>query len=437
MRAMNTVGTPGGDRIALIGGLRTPFARQLTALRGLDAIELGIRVTTELLARSAFDPALIQRVVYGQVIVLPQAPNIAREVVLNCGLDPRIDAYSVSRACATSYQSAVAIIQAIQSGEIEIGLAGGADSTSVLPLTASRRLADALLAVGKARRFGQRLRALRGLRPRHLIPKPPAIRDYTTGLGMGEIAEQMAKTHGIGREAQDDFALRSHRLAGEAWQAGKLADAVMPVYRMEEDQPFERDNTLRPDSSIEQLAALKPAFDKRYGTVTAGNSTPLTDGAASLLLMAEHRARSLGLEPLATIRSYAFAACDPFHDGLMGPAHATPIALERAGLTLTDIDLIDMHEAFAAQTLANLECWPSLRFAREVLGREQVIGEVDMERFNVLGGSIAYGHPFAATGARQLLQLAQELRRRGGGLGLATACAAGGLGAAMVLEVDR
>lgn len=434
---MNVVQTPDGSRIALVAGLRTPFARQLTALRGLDAIELGIRVTTELLARSEIDPELIQRVVYGQVIVLPQAPNIAREVTLNCGLDPRTDAYSVSRACATSYQSTAAVIQAIQCGEIEIGLAGGADSTSVLPITASRPLADALLAVGKARTLGQRLRALRGLRPRHLIPKPPAIKDYTTGLGMGEIAEQMAKTHAIGREDQDEFALRSHRLAGEAWQTGKLDEAVMPVYRLEEELPFERDNTLRPDSTAEQLAALKPAFDKRYGTVTAANSTPLTDGAASLLLMAENRARSLGLKPLATIRSYAFAACDPFHDGLMGPAHATPIAMDRAGATLTDIDLIDMHEAFAAQALANLKCWGSRRFAREVLGRDEAIGEVDMDRFNVLGGSIAYGHPFAATGARQLLQLAQELRRRGGGLGLATACAAGGLGAAMVLEVDE
>lgn len=434
---MAAVTDPAGGRIALVAGLRTPFARQLGAYRGLDAIDLGITVTNELLVRLDFDPELIERVVYGQVIVLPQAPNIARELLLGCGLDPRTDAYSVSRACATSFQSTAAIVQAIQTGEIETGLAGGADSSSVLPIQVSRPLADALLAAGKARSFGARLRAFRGIRPRHLLPKPPPIRDYTTGLGMGEIAEQMAKTHGIGREDQDAFALRSHRLAARAWEDDKLYDEVMPVYLSDTDEPFTRDDNLRPDSTPGQLARLKPAFDRRYGTVTAANSTPLTDGAASLVLMCESRARELGLEPLATIRSYAFAACDPFHDGLMGPAHATPIALDRAGVTLTDIDLIDMHEAFAAQTLANLRNWPSRRFAREVLGRDQPIGEVDPDRFNVLGGSIAYGHPFAATGARIILQLAGELRRRGGGLGLATACAAGGLGAALVLEVDR
>lgn len=429
--------TATGDRVALVAGLRTPFARQLTALRGLDAIELGILVTGELLARLDFDPALIERVVYGQVIILPQAPNIAREVALGCGLDPRTDAYSVSRACATSFQSTAAIVQAIAGGEIEVGLAGGADSSSVLPVQLSRRLAAGLLAAGKARSWRARLGALHGLRWRDLIPRPPPIRDYTTGLGMGEIAEQMARSHGISREAQDAFALRSHQQAARAWDAGLLDDEVMTVYRADAAEPLRRDNNLRAASTPEQLARLRPAFDRRYGTVTAANSTPLTDGAASLVLMGEHRARALGLAPLATIRSFAFAACDPFHDGLMGPAHATPLALERAGIMLADLTLIDMHEAFAAQTLANLKCWPSRHFAREVLGRQQPIGEVDPERFNVLGGSIAYGHPFAATGARIILQLARELRRRGGGLGLATACAAGGLGAAMVLEVDR
>jgi acetyl-CoA acyltransferase len=434
---MAAVTDPRGGRIALVDGLRTPFARQLSAYRGLDAIELGITVTNELLARLDFDPELIERVVYGQVIALPQAPNIAREVLLGCGLDPRTDGYSVSRACATSFQSTVAIVQAIQTGEIETGLAGGADSSSVLPVQVSRSMADALLTAAKAKSPGARLCAFRGIRPRHLLPKFPSIRDYTTGLGMGEIAEQMAKTHGIGRKDQDAFALRSHRLAVRAWDEGKLDDEVMPVFPDELDEPLTRDNNLRPDSTPEQLAGLKPAFDRRHGTVTAANSTPLTDGAASLILMRESRAHELGMEPLATIRSYAFAACDPFHDGLMGPTHATPIALDRAGVALADIALIDMHEAFAAQALANLRNWPSRRFAREVLGRDRPIGEVDPDRFNVLGGSIAYGHPFAATGARIILQLARELRRRGGGLGLATACAAGGLGAALVLEADR
>ena len=213
---------------------------------------------------------------------------------------------------------------------------------------------------------------------------------------MGEIAEQMAKTHRISREQQDELALRSHRLAQKAWDEGKLDQEVMrafvPPYT---EAALERDNNIRSNSSTEQLAKLKPAFDRRFGTVTAANSTPLTDGAGSLILMSEQRAQALGFEPLAFIRAYAFAALDPFHDGLMGPSYATPIALQRAGIRLADLTLIDMHEAFAAQTLANIRNWPSAQFARDTLGLDQAIGDVDMERFNVLGGSIAYGHPFA------------------------------------------
>ncbi|MFO1349313.1 MAG: acetyl-CoA C-acyltransferase FadI [Gammaproteobacteria bacterium] len=428
---------PPGERVALVAGLRTPFARQLTAYQDLNAIELGVMVTNELLARLDFDRKLIERVVYGQVIVLPEAPNIAREVVLGTGMDPRTDAYSVSRACATSFQSTADIAQAIKTGEIEVGLAGGADSTSVLPIQASRPFANALTRSSKAKTTGAKLRLFKGLRPKDLLPVAPAIKDYTTNLGMGEIAEQMAKSHGITREEQDRFALRSHQFAQQAWDAGKLDGEVIKAFIPPFRETLERDNNIRADASLDQLAKLKPAFDRRYGTVTAGNSTPLTDGAATLLLMKEARARALGLTPLATLRSYAFAALDPFTDGLMGPAYATPLALERAGVKLSDMTLIDMHEAFAAQALANLKNWPSRKFAEEVLQRDQPIGAVDMDKFNVLGGSLAYGHPFAATGARMLTQLAHELRRRGGGLGLATACAAGGLGAAMVLEVDR
>ncbi|HNW79760.1 MAG TPA: acetyl-CoA C-acyltransferase, partial [Candidatus Competibacteraceae bacterium] len=268
-----------------------------------------------------------------------------------------------------------------------------------------------------------------------LIPVSPAVKDYSTNLGMGDIAEQMAKNHGISRAEQDQFTLRSHQLAQRAWDAGKLDGEVMRAFVPPFKTCVERDNNIRGDSSLEQLAKLRPAFDRKHGTVTAANSTPLTDGAASLILMQERRARQLGFEPLGYIRSYAFAAIDPFNDGLMGPSYATPIALDRAGVTLSDLTLIDIHEAFAAQTLANLKNWPSRRFAQQQLGRDAAIGEVDMDKLNVLGGSLAYGHPFAATGGRMIMQVIHELRRRGGGLGLATACTAGGLGAAMVLEV--
>lgn len=434
--AQSLLTTSDGDQITIVAGLRTPFARQLTAYQRLNAIDLGILVTSELLARTNLDPALIERLVYGQVIISPEAPNIAREIVLGAGLPHQVDAYSVSRACASSFQSTAAIAQAIALGDIEIGLAGGADSASILPVQVSRKLAQALLHASRAKTLGARLQAFRGLRPRDLLPSPPAIRDYSTELGMGDIAEQMAKSHGISREAQDAFALRSHQLAHQAWEDGKLDDEVMRVFVPPYQEVMRRDNTIRGDSHLEQLAQLRPAFDRHHGTVTAANSTPLTDGAVTLLLMKAKRARALGFEPLGTIRAQAFVAIDPFQDGLMGPSHVTPLILEQAGLTLSDLTLIDMHEAFAAQTLANIQNWPSRRFARDVLGRDEPIGEVSMERFNVLGGSIAYGHPFAATGARIILQTLHELRRRSGGLGLCTACAAGGIGAAMILEVQ-
>jgi acetyl-CoA acyltransferase len=427
----NPLHTPGQQRVAIVAGLRTPFARQFTNYRDLNAVDLGIRVTTELLARLNFDPDLIERVVYGKVGVVPEAPNIAREVVLGSGMNPRTDAYSVSRACATSIQAIVNIAQAILLGEIEIGLAGGADSTSVVPVQASRKLAQVWMLMPRARTIRDKYKLTRYLRLRDLLPVDWQVRDYTTGLLMGDMAEQMASNYRVSREEQDRFTLRSHQLAQQAWDIGKLADEVMSM-----ELPtgsISRDNTIRADSTLEQLARLRPAFDPQ-GTVTAGNSTALTDGATSVLLMSEQRSRTLGHEPLGYIRSYAFTAIDPYNDGLMGPSYATPIALDRAGLKLKDLDLLTMHEAFAAQTLANIKNWPSRQFARERLGRDEAIGEIDWDKFNVLGGSLAYGHPFAATGARIILETLRELRRRNGGVGLATACAAGGIGAAMVLE---
>ncbi|MDN5849979.1 MAG: acetyl-CoA C-acyltransferase FadI [Nitrococcus sp.] len=425
----------GAQRVAVVAGLRTPFARQLTAFQDLNSVQLGTLVTNELLARIEFDPKLIERVVFGQVLALPEAPNIAREVVLRAGLDPTTDAYSVTRACATSFQAAADIAQAILVGDIEVGLAGGADTTSVLPIQVSKRLASFLLRASKAKTLQQRLALLRTLRLKDLAPRQPAVRDFTSELTMGEIGEQMAKSHGISREQQDKFALRSHHLAHQAWEAGNLDGEVMHAFVGTNQEPFHRDNNIRGDSSLEALAKLKPAFDREHGTVTAGNSTPLTDGASALVLMKDSRARALGCEPLGWIRSWAFAAVNPFHDALMGPSYVTPVALDRAGLRLQDLTLIDIHEAFAAQTLANLKYWPDPQFAREKLGRAEPICEVDWERLNVLGGSIAYGHPFAATGGRMIVQTLRELRRRGGGTALVTACAAGGLGAAMVLEV--
>ncbi|RRZ94731.1 acetyl-CoA C-acyltransferase FadI [Erwinia sp. 198] len=425
-----------GQRIAITHGLRTPFARQATALQAIPAIELGRMVVSELLVRSDTPPDVIEQLVFGQVIQMPEAPNIAREIVLGTSLSVHTDAYSVSRACATSFQAVANVAESLLAGTIQAGIAGGADSASVLPIGVSKQLGRVLVDLSKTRSLPQKLRLLSQLRPRDLLPVPPAVAEYSTGLRMGDTAEQMAKSYGITREQQDALAHRSHLRAAKAWEENRLAQEVMTAWVPPWRSPLQQDNNVRLHSSLKDYARLRPAFDRKHGTVTAANSTPLTDGAAAVVLMTEARARELGITPLGYLRSYAFTAIGVQEDMLLGPAWASPLALDRAGVTLKDLTLIDMHEAFAAQTLANLKMFADERFAREVLNRPHALGEVDEEKFNVLGGSIAYGHPFAATGARMITQTLHELRRRGGGLGLVTACAAGGLGAAMVLEAE-
>jgi acetyl-CoA acyltransferase len=423
-------------RVAIVAGLRTPFCKQSTAYQDLTSLDLGRMVVRELLERSGVAPHAVQQVVFGQVVPSVNAPNIAREIVLGADLPRDIEAYSVSRACATSYTAAANVAEAILAGTIDCGIAGGADSASVVPVTVTRRLQKALLMASKARSMGERLKAFQGLAATDLLPEPPSPTEPSTGLTMGESAEKMAKENKISREAQDAFAHRSHSLAAAAWNSGKLADEVMAVYVPPKYEAVVEDNVIRKDSELASYAKLKPAFDRRHGTITAGNSSPLTDGAAAVLLMREDKAKAEGLPILGLLRSWAFAALDPSGQMLMGPAYATPRALDRAGVKLKDMKLVDMHEAFAAQVLSNMQAFASKQFAEEKLGRTAPIGEVDMETFNVNGGSIAIGHPFAATGARQLTQTLRELKRRGGGLALLTACAAGGLGAAFVVEAN-
>jgi acetyl-CoA acyltransferase len=429
------VRTTQGERIALVGGLRTPFAKQASAYLGLPAVELGRQVVDELIWRSGLDPALVDLLVFGQVVQMPAAPNIAREIVLGSQLDIATDAYSISRACATSFQAVANVAEAMIAGHCQVAIAGGADSSSVLPVGVSQHLAQTLLLLSKARSWSHRLRLLSQLRLGDLKPVAPAVAEFSTGLSMGQSAEQMAQRHGISRDEQDAFAHRSHTRAAAAWERGDIDGEVAPVLHGGSHEPLLRDNCIRFDSDESSYQRLKPVFDRRYGTVTAANASPLTDGAAALLLMTERRAIELGYAPLAFLRSYAFAALPVKQDMLLGPSYAIPVALDRAGCQLGDMTLIDMHEAFSAQVLCNLKLMADPQFAKHVLGRDQAVGVVDMERFNVLGGSLAYGHPFAATGARMILQTVRELRRRGGGLGLTTACAAGGLGAAMIWEV--
>jgi acetyl-CoA acyltransferase len=428
--------TSSGERIAIVAGLRTPFAKQATAFHGVPAVDLGKIVVNELLQKHDVDPAIIDQLVFGQVVQMPEAPNIAREIVLGTGMNVSTDAYSVSRACATSFQSTVNVAESIMAGNVDVGIAGGADSSSVAPVGVSKKLARTLVDLTKARSLGQRLKLLSRLGFKDLLPVSPAVAEYSTGLSMGQTAEQMAKTYQISRQDQDALAHRSHTLATESWQAGKLDNEVMTAHAEPFKQFIDKDNCIRENSVLESYARLKPVFDRKHGSVTAATSTPLTDGGAAILLMREGRAKELGYTPLGYIRSFGFAAIDVWQDMLMGPSYATPIALARAGMNLADLDLVEMHEAFAAQALANMKMFASNKFAKEHLGRDQAIGEIDMTKFNVMGGSLAYGHPFAATGARLITQTLNELNRRGGGVGLTTACAAGGLGAAMIVETD-
>ena len=428
--------TASGERIAIVAGLRTPFAKQATAFHGVPAVDLGKSVVNELIKRSDIDPQIIEQLVFGQVVQMPEAPNIAREIVLGTGMNVHTDAYSVSRACATSFQSTVNVAESIMAGFVDVGVAGGADSTSVAPIGLSKKFARTLLDLSKAKTFGQKFALIRQLGLKDLLPVPPAVAEYSTGLSMGQTAEQMAKTHGITRQAQDELAHRSHTLATQSWNEGKLDGEVMATHVEPYKSFIDRDNCFRDNSELASYAKLRPVFDRKHGTVTAANSTALTDGASAVLMMREGRAKELGYKPLGYIRSYGFAAIDVWQDMLMGPSFATPIALKRAGMELKDLDLIEMHEAFAAQALANMKMFASDKFAQTYLSRDKAIGDIDMDKFNVMGGSLAYGHPFAATGTRLIVQTLNELNRRGGGTGLTTACAAGGLGAAMIVETD-
>ncbi len=436
MATQQNLKTHSGDRIAIVAGLRTPFAKIATYFHGVPAVDLGQMVVNELLVRNNLDPELVDQVVYGQVVQMPEAPNIAREIVLGTGMSIKTDAYSVSRACATSFQSTVNIAESMMAGTVDVGVAGGADSTSVSPVGVSKKLGRALVDLQKAKTLGQRWGIVKRLGLRDLLPVPPAVAEYSTGLSMGQTAEQMAKSHNISRESQDALAHRSHSRAAESWNEGKLANEVMTAYSEPFKGALEQDNNVRFDSKLESYAKLRPVFDKRHGTVTAATATPLTDGASAILMMTESRAKALGYKPLGFLKSYAFSAIDVWEDMLMGPSYSTPIALDRAGMTLNDLTLIEMHEAFAAQTLANVKMFASDKFAKEKLGRDKATGEIDMDKFNVMGSSLAYGHPFAATGTRMITQMLNELNRRGGGTGLLTACASGGLAASMIVETE-
>ena len=430
---MTSLGTP-GRRVAIVAGVRTPFARAGTVLKDLSAIDLGKRCVAELIQRTDLEGGLVEAIVYGTVVPSVVAPNIAREVSLMPMLPRGCEAYTVSRACASANQAITDAADQIVLGHHDVIIAGGAESLSTVPILHSRTMSEKLVALARAKSPARRLKIAGSVRPRDFVPITPAIAEPSTGETMGQSAEKMAKINHIPREEQDQFALRSHRLAARGTADGRLTTEVAAVYVPPRyETALTSDNGIRTDTSIEQLRALKPVFDPRYGSVTAGNSSPLTDGASAVLLMSEERAHTLGYRALAYIRSYAYAALDPGEQLLMGPVLAAPVALQRAGLTLQDIDLIEMHEAFAAQVLCNLQGLTSREWA-ERAGFSNPVGEVDRAKLNVMGGSISIGHPFGATGGRILTTLTNELVRRSGQFGMMTVCAAGGMGHTMIIE---
>jgi acetyl-CoA acyltransferase len=418
----------------IVAGCRTPFLKSQSEFRDLSAVDLGKLAVREAVARSGVDPESVDQLVFGTVVHDIQAPNIAREVGL-ATLPKTVPAWTVSRACTSSNQAIADAVNLIRMGYAHTVVAGGSESLTHIPITLSDPLAQALMTAARARSLGARVKAFKEVRPRDVAPVAPRIAEPTTGETMGEATERMAKENGISREDQDAWALRSHRLALAGTEDGRLTEEIVPVYLPPGfETVVDRDNGIRADTTLEALGRLNPVFDRRHGTITAGNASPLTDGASALVLMSEERAREQGIPPLARILSYAWSAVDPGGQLLQGPAYAAPRALDRAGVTMGDIGLLEMHEAFAAQVLSNLQALDSLKFAERELGRSRPVGHPPEDRINVMGGSLSIGHPFGATGGRITLTLANEMRRRDVELGLITVCAAGGMGFAMVLE---
>jgi len=423
------------SRAVIIGGVRTPFVRAFGPFIQMDTIMLGVKAVKGLLQHYPIPYKDISGMVWGGVILPSGSANICREIIFDSGLPKTMDAITVTRVCTSSLNAITLAASAIERGEADIMIAGGSDSTSnaevKLPQTIVHKAAPVVL--NSKSSVLDYFRLLFQINPmKDLRPERPAIRERTTKELMGESAEKMAVKNAISREAQDRFALQSHLRAAKAIETGRFAKEVIPIDTPDGKRVY-TDNIVRGNTTLEKLSKLKPAFSKN-GTLTAGNSSSLTDGAAAVLLMNEDKAKSLGFKPLAAFRSWSYGAVDPNDQLLIGPAFSMPYALQRAGMALSDIDLIDIHEAFAAQVLSVLCMLESDTFARERLGIDKAFGKIQPETINIHGGSIALGHPFAATGARMVTTMANEFHLSGKGTALLGICGAGGVSAGAVLE---
>jgi acetyl-CoA acyltransferase len=421
------------DRIVVVSGARTPFVRARTVFQKMPPSALGGVVIRETVARSGIDPKLVDEVYFGIVSAPANGPNVSREALFDSGLPPHIPATTINRYCASSAEAAAGIIGKIATGQIDIGIAGGVESISSIRAIFSQEATDYFQDFARAKTTGQKLEFVSKFRPALLAPQAPGIKEPTTGLTMGQSADLMAREYKVAREDQDRYAVESHKKAHAAWERGFYKTHVVPV-ATPDGKVIDRDTDVRGDSSYEKLSTLRPVFYKD-GTITAGNASPLTDGASAIMLMKESKAKELGLKPLGLIRSIANAAVDIKKEALLiGPVHAIPRVLKKAGIQFKDLDLIEIHEAFAAQVLATIRAIESKSWAKEKMGLDQAIGEINPAILNINGGSIPLGHPFGATGGRMILQTLHELRETNKSLGLISICAAGGMGEVLVVE---
>ena len=417
-----------------IDGCRTPFVRSGTAFADLTAYDLGRIALKGLLVRTGIDPHVVERVVMGCVIQDVRTSNVAREASLAAGFPNNVPAFTVTMACISSNQAVATCVDQIRTGQIDVAVAGGTETLSDMPIRLKRSVRKRLIQSRKASSPADYLELLKGLGPGDLLPEIPSIAEYSTGETMGESGDKLAAMFDISREAQDEYAMQSHHRAAYAREDGVLQDEVLAVTAPDTFEPVTYDNGVRPDTNMEKLSKLPPVFVKPYGTVTAGNSSYLTDGASATLLMSREAAAKRGLKPKAVLRDYRFVAQDPEEELLLGPAYVIPQILDRSGLSLDDIAVWELHEAFAGQVLAVLAALESPEFALDRLGRREPVGRIPSDKLNKHGGSLSLGHPFGATGARLVTTAVNRLHREDGRYAVVAACAAGGLGHAMLIE---
>lgn len=424
-------------RVAVIKGLRTPFIKAGGDFKALSSLDLGKIPAKELINRTEIEPGEIEQVIFGTVIPTIKTSNLAREIALGSGVPASVPAFTVTSACASANQAFTSGVDSILSGNSDAVLTGGVESVSDFPVLFSKKFRDTFFASSKGKNLVQKTKPFLKMGVGDIAPDVPSISERSTGLTIGESAEKMAMIHRISREDQDRFALRSHELTSQAASEGVFDEEIVRTFIPPDyAQVITSDNNVREGLELQALSELEPVFDTQYGTITAGNSAALADGGTAILLMSEEKADALGYKPMGYVRSYAYGALDPGDELLMGTAYSTPLALERAGLTLGDMDLIEMHESFSAQVLSTLNAFASKRFAREKLGKSEAIGEVDIGKLNVSGGSIAVGHPFGATGGRLIITLLHRMAKRSANFGLVTLSAAGGIGVSIVFEKE-